>query len=139
LQYRIAASDVNIANLVRLLVDKYADGERRDLSRHCRSPGTGRVSGTGRLSPRHQGQGERWTSRLCHSSRNARGTIGLLLLRSYILSGDTGHYNGVIRSLERRGFNVVPVFSAGLDMRGPIDAFLSGGRDRHPDRRACSR
>jgi magnesium chelatase subunit H len=70
-------------------------------------------------------------SRLCHSSRNARGTIGLLLLRSYILSGDTGHYNGVIRSLERRGFNVVPVFCAGLDMRGPIDAFLSGGADRN--------
>jgi magnesium chelatase subunit H len=49
------------------------------------------------------------------------------LLRSYILSGDTGHYNGVIRSLERRGFNVVPVFCSGLDMRGPIEAFLSGG------------
>ena len=31
MQYRIAASDANIANLVRLLVDKYADGERRDL------------------------------------------------------------------------------------------------------------
>jgi magnesium chelatase subunit H len=54
------------------------------------------------------------------------------LLRSYILSGDTGHYNGVIRvAWTQRGFNVVPVFCSGLDMRGPIAAFLSGGANRN--------
>jgi magnesium chelatase subunit H len=31
LQYRIAASDENIANMVRLLVGKYAAGERKSL------------------------------------------------------------------------------------------------------------
>ncbi len=31
LQYRIAASDENIANMVRLLVGKYAKGERKGL------------------------------------------------------------------------------------------------------------
>jgi hypothetical protein len=59
MQYRIAASDVNIANLVRLLVDKYCRRRAARLSRlgHGRSPR--RISGTGRLSPRHQGPGQR--------------------------------------------------------------------------------
>jgi len=33
----------------------------------------------------------------------ARGTVGLILLRSYLLAGDTGHYDGVIDALEARG------------------------------------
>jgi magnesium chelatase subunit H len=126
LQYRIAASDVNIANLVRLLVDKYADGERRAYRGTVAVQAPVEYPEQGVYHPDIKGLVSADIKAL-PVNRNAKGTIGLLLLRSYILSGDTGHYNGVIRSLERRGFNVVPVFCAGLDMRGPIDAFLSGG------------
>jgi magnesium chelatase subunit H len=126
MQYRIAASDANIANLVRLLVDKYADGERRDLRGKVTAQAPVEYPEQGVYHPDIKGRVSAGIKAL-PLKPNARGTIGLLLLRSYILSGDTGHYNGVIRSLERRGFNVVPVFSSGLDMRGPIEAFLSGG------------
>ncbi len=55
---------------------------------------------------------------------DCRGTIGLLLLRTYILSGDTGHYDRVIAALETRGYRVVPVFCSGLDMRSAISRFM---------------
>eukprot|EP01035_Chromulina_nebulosa_P054190 gene54190-74179_t len=45
-------------------------------------------------------------------------------MRTYILSGDTGHYDRVIRELETRGYNVVPVFCSGLDMRGAIERYM---------------
>ncbi len=53
------------------------------------------------------------------------GTVGVLLLRSYLLSGNASHYDGVIAALEARGMRVVPAFSAGLDARPAIDQFIS--------------
>ena len=44
--------------------------------------------------------------------KNSTGTVGLLLMRSYVLSGDTAHYDEVIRGLEAKGLNVVPAFAA---------------------------
>ena len=38
LQYWLAGSEENIANMVRLLVDRYADGPRRALARHASRP-----------------------------------------------------------------------------------------------------
>jgi len=127
MQYRIAASDVNIANLVRLLVDKYSDGERRVLRGSVTAAAPVEYPDQGVYHPAIKGRVSASLNAL-PSKRDAKGTVGLLLLRSYILSGDTGHYDGVIASLERRGFNVVPVFCSGLDMRGPVRQFLSGGK-----------
>ncbi|MEQ8737125.1 MAG: DUF3479 domain-containing protein, partial [Hoeflea sp.] len=127
MQYRIAASDANIANLVRLMVDKYADGERIAYRGAVTAQAPVEYPEQGVYHPDIKGHVSADFAAL-PMRRDAKGTVGLLLLRSYILSGDTGHYNGVIRALEQRGFNVVPVFSSGLDMRGPIEAFLSGGK-----------
>ncbi|MEM5471733.1 magnesium chelatase subunit H [Hoeflea sp. AS60] len=126
MQYRIAASDANIANLVRLMVEKYSDGDRRSLRTVVKAASPVEYPDQGVYHPDIKGLVSAELGAL-PTRTDAKGTIGLLLLRSYILSGDTGHYDGVIRSFERRGFNVVPVFCSGLDMRGPIDAFLSGG------------
>jgi magnesium chelatase subunit H len=52
------------------------------------------------------------------------GTVGVLLMRSYVLSQDTGHYDGVIAALEARGLNVIPAFATGLDSRPAIRAFF---------------
>ncbi|MED5532315.1 MAG: cobaltochelatase subunit CobN [Pseudomonadota bacterium] len=56
--------------------------------------------------------------------RNATGTIGILLMRSYVLSGDTAHYDAVIKRLEENGLNVIPAFSASLDSRPAIEEFF---------------
>ena len=36
-------------------------------------------------------------------------------MRSYLLSGNAAHYDGVIAALERRGLEPVPVYASGLD------------------------
>ncbi|NCV78009.1 MAG: magnesium chelatase subunit H, partial [Burkholderiaceae bacterium] len=53
-----------------------------------------------------------------------RGRVGLLLLRSYLVSGNSGHYDPVIAALEAHGLQVVPAFAAGLDARPAIDTYF---------------
>ena len=54
----------------------------------------------------------------------ATATVGLLMMRSYVLSGDTAHYDAVIRALEARGLHVLPAFAGGLDGRPAIETFF---------------
>src|SRR5210317_1923199 len=55
---------------------------------------------------------------------NPIGRVGLLLMRSYVLSGDTAHYDAVIREFETKNIQVVPAFAGGLDGRPAIDGFF---------------
>lgn len=131
LQYRLAASNDNIANMVRMLVDRYADGDRAALQGSLQPQSPIEYAEDGVYHPVLK---ERVSSNIADlpQSATAKGTVGLLLLRSYILSGDTGHYDGVIRAFEQDGYNVVPVFCHGLDMRPAIDTYLSGGETGVP-------
>lgn len=56
-------------------------------------------------------------------------TVGIVMLRSYVLAGDTAHYDGVIRAFEARGMRVLPAFAGGLDARPAIDAYFKGQVD----------
>ncbi len=127
MQYWLAASDDNVVDMIRSLVDRYADGERRALRGTMKAvpprdyPEVGvyhpalaqRIAATVTELPRRRG---------------AKGTVGLLMLRSYVLAKDTGHYDGVIAALEARGLNVIPAFAGGLDGRPAIEAlFMKGG------------
>ena len=56
-------------------------------------------------------------------------TIGIVMLRSYILASDTAHYDHVIRTFEARGMRVIPAFAGGLDGRPAIDAYHAGQID----------
>jgi magnesium chelatase subunit H len=60
------------------------------------------------------------------ATTGTRGTVGLLLMRSYVLAGNADHYNGVITALEARGLRVIPAFATGLDQRPAIDAYFHG-------------
>lgn len=124
LQYRIAASDENIANMVRLLVAKYAKGERKGLQGKVAAGHPVDYPDVGLYHPRLK---PRVTTQLksLPALPGARGTIGLLVLRTYILSGDTGHYDRVISALEARGYSVIPVFCSGLDMRPAIARYMT--------------
>jgi magnesium chelatase subunit H len=53
-----------------------------------------------------------------------KGTVGVLMLRSYLLAGNARHYDGVIAALEARGLRVIPAFATGLDSRPAIDKFF---------------
>ncbi len=50
--------------------------------------------------------------------------IGLVLQRSHLVTGDEGHYAGVVSEMEARGARVVPVFAGALDFSAPVKKFF---------------
>jgi magnesium chelatase subunit H len=124
MQYWLGGSDDNIEGMVRFLVSRYAanrDWKKIKAALPVDYPDVGlyhpdvpaRIFTDAALLPRPEG---------------TTATVGLLMLRSYVLASDTAHYDAVIRAFEARGIAVVPAFAAGLDGRPAIDAYMSGGR-----------
>ncbi|MEP7296884.1 MAG: magnesium chelatase subunit H [Burkholderiales bacterium] len=125
LQYWLAGSEANVANMVQFLVDRYADGPRKALRGMFKPGSPVEYPEVGVYHPR---MAQRMSTQLADLPRVAtsgkRGTVGLLLMRSYLLAGNTDHYDGVITAMEARGLRVVPAFATGLDSRPAIDAFF---------------
>ena len=126
MQYWLGGSDDNIEAMIRFLVARYADRpEWRGIRAAApidypdvglyhpdlADPRWGRITTDPALLPR---------------PANARGTVGVLMLRSYILASDTAHYDAVIRALEAQGLAVVPAFAGGLDARPAIADYHDG-------------
>jgi magnesium chelatase subunit H len=124
MQYWLGGSDDNIESMVRFLVSRYApnrDWNKVKAALPVDYPDVGlyhpdvaaRVFTDPSLLPKPDGM---------------TATVGLLMLRSYILASDTAHYDAVIRAFEARGIACVPAFASGLDGRPAIDAFMSANR-----------
>ncbi|MBV9654886.1 MAG: cobaltochelatase subunit CobN, partial [Acetobacteraceae bacterium] len=123
LQYWLAGSEENLANLVRLLVNRYAEGPRRHLQGTLRGAAPVTYPDVGLYHPRAAG---RIVERVEHlPSSGSAGTVGLLLLRSYVLSGNAAHYDGAIAALEAKGLRVVPAFASGLDSRPAVQRYFT--------------
>ncbi len=127
LQYWLAGSDDNFANLVRLLVDRYADGARRALRGTMAPAAPAEYPDLGVYHPALPQRMSVCAADLPRPVGVVAGTVGLLVLRSYVLGSDTGHYDAVIAAFEARGLRVIPAFSSGLDARPAIDAFFTAG------------
>lgn len=123
LQYWLAGSEHNIANMVRLLVDRYAEGPRGVLRGRLKVDAPAEYPEVGVFHPRMKSRISNRVSDL-PARKGATGTVGLLVMRSYVLAGNTGHYDGVIQALEARGLRVIPAFASGLDARPAIDQFF---------------
>ncbi len=125
LQYWLGGSDENMFNLIRHVVDRGADGTRRGLRGLVKVPPPVEYPEVGVYHPRMPGRFSEDLSALpTLAVEQAKGTVGVLVLRSYLLSHNAGHYDGVIAALESRGLRVVTAFAAGLDSRPAIDAFF---------------
>ena len=124
LQYWLAASDKNIANLVGSLVNRYSAGPRAKLRGSLKPQPPIEYPDTGIYHPRLRGRISANTAKLPKPKKRSRGRVGLLVMRSYVLAGDTDHYDGVIGELEARGLEVVPAFSAGLDSRPAVERYF---------------
>ncbi len=125
MQYWLGGSDDNIENMVRFLISRYA--KRADW-RNTHAPEPIEYPDTGLYHPDLPNLGI--TTQLEDLPFNgSTTTVGVLMLRSYILAGDTAHYDHVIRTLEARGMRVIPAFAGGLDGRPAIDAFMAGRID----------
>ncbi len=123
LQYWLAGSEQNIANMIRLLVDRYADGPRKALRGLAKAQPPVDYADIGVYHPRAKNRIVE-TSDALPDGTGTHGTVGLLLLRSYLLAGNTGHYDGVIAAFEARGLRVIPAFASGLDQRPAIERFF---------------
>lgn len=123
LQYWLAGSETNVVAMVRALVDRYAAGPR--LTRRGMTPAKPPIEypDIGVYHPRTR-QKFSESLRLLPTSKAGNGTVGLLMLRSYLLGNDAGHYDGAIAAMEARGLRVIPAFASGLDARPAIEAFF---------------
>ena len=136
LQYWLAGSQGNIDNMVRLLVARYAEGPRKSLRDSARPEQPIEYPEVGLYHPRmnHASAVGLMATALDALPRVAtsgnRGTVGLLLMRSYLLAGNADHYNGVITALEARGLRVIPAFATGLDQRPAIAAYFQSADGR---------
>ncbi|WP_296474316.1 magnesium chelatase subunit H [Roseinatronobacter sp.] len=125
MQYWLGGSDDNIEAMMRFLISRYA---QRPEWREIKAAAPIDYPDVGLY---HPDLSDRITTDLADLPRpdNAKGTIGLLLMRSYILASDTAHYDAVIRALEAQGLAVIPAFAGGLDGRPAISAYHTGKID----------
>lgn len=125
MQYWLAGSEDNMTNLVRFLVSRYADGPRKELRGTVKAALPIEYPETGLY---HPALPLRFTERPQDvPGAGKQGTIGLLIMRSYVLSGDTAHYDAVVSCLEARGFRVLAAFASGLDSRPAVEKFFVDG------------
>jgi magnesium chelatase subunit H len=123
LQYWLAGSEQNFANLVRFLINRYADGSRSALRGKLQ---TAEPVVYPDLGLYHHRLAKKIVTRLDElpARADATGRVGVLLMRSYLLAGNAAHYEGVIDALEAQGLNVVPAFASGLDSRPAIAQYF---------------
>jgi magnesium chelatase subunit H len=124
LQYWLAGSQDNVLNMVRFLIDRYADGPRAPFRGRFKAAEPVEYPELGVYHPRMARKLSE-DARALPTVAGARGTVGIVVLRSYLLAGNAAHYDGVIAALEAQGLNVIPAFASGLDARPAIERFFA--------------
>lgn len=123
LQYWLAGSDDNVVDMVRGLIDRCARGEREALKGNMPAQPPRAYPELGVYHPDMQERLSEDAGKL-PTVKNPVGTVGVLMLRSYLLGKDAGHYDGMIEMLEAQGLKVIPAFASGLDARPAIDRYF---------------
>jgi magnesium chelatase subunit H len=122
MQYWLGGSDDNLESMIRFLVSRYS-ADRKWQAVKAAAPID--YPDVGLYHPRLK---SRITTDIRDMPRPvaAKATVGLLMLRSYILADDCAHYDAVIAAFEARGIAVLPAFAGGLDGRPAMDAYFTG-------------
>ncbi|WP_297773394.1 magnesium chelatase subunit H [uncultured Roseovarius sp.] len=125
MQYWLGTSDDNIEAMLRFLMSRYGhDDDWRGL----RAPAPQDYPEVGLYHPDLEEKITIDPARL-PAPQGATGTVGILVMRSYVLSGDHAHYDAVIRAFEARGLKVIPAFASGLDGRPAVERYFEGRVD----------
>ena len=132
MRFWLAGSEENLRRMMHLLVGRYAQGPRAALRACAQSHDPIEYPEVGVYHPRMK---SRLSEKLRDLPPGPKGlknapTVGLLMLRSYLLSGNTAHYDAVIDACEAKGLRVIPAFASGLDARPAVEAFFL--RDGQP-------
>ena len=124
MQYWLGGSDDNVREMIRFVVSRYAQNtewKKVQAADPIQYPEVGLY---------HPDLADRITTEVADlpQPENPVATVGLVMLRSYVLSADTAHYDGVIRQFQEKGLRVIPAFAGGLDGRPAIERYF---RDEH--------
>ncbi len=125
MQYWLGGSDDNVEQMVRFLVGRYAsDAAFRgaDAAAPIDYPEVGLYHPD---LPDHHITTD---AADLPQPENPVATVGLLMMRSYILASDTAHYDAVIRQMQAAGIAVLPAFAGGLDGRPAINTYFADGK-----------
>ena len=125
MQYWLGGSDDNFENMVRFLISRYS---HVPAWRGVTSSDPIEYPEVGLYHP-DLPELHITTNLADLPQADSKTTIGILMLRSYILAGDTAHYDHVIRTFEARGMRVIAAFAGGLDGRPAITAYHQGRVD----------
>ncbi|MBB1077802.1 magnesium chelatase subunit H [Rhodoferax sp. 4810] len=123
MRYWLAGSEQNVNNMVQMLIKRYAHGPRKGLRDLVDPQDPVEYPETGVYHPKMKPQLSDQLNDLPAGSKQ-QPTVGLLLLRSYLLAGNAAHYDAVINMLEARGLRVIPAYASGLDARPAIEQFF---------------
>ena len=125
MQYWLGGSDANIEQMLRFLLGRYAHQAQFAL---CKALPPVTYPEVGLYHPDLPGIGVTEDPSDLPGPENPVAVVGVLMLRSYILSEDTAHYDAAIRSFEEKGMKVIPAFASGLDARPAIEAYFGENR-----------
>ena len=121
MEYWLGGSDDNVEQMIRFLVSRYSTNPVWNTVEAAAPIVYPEV---GLYHPDLAGHHITTDLAALPTPPNATITVGILMLRSYILSGDSAHYDHVIRAFEARGIKVVAGFAGGLDGRPAIENFF---------------
>ena len=124
MQYWLAGSEDNILNLVIMLVQRYARIQETHAAHRVKLQAPVEYPEVGIYHPRMKTRLSDQLADLPYAKNSKQPAVGMLLLRSYLLAGNTDHYDAVIEAIEAKGLRVIPAFSSGLDARQAIDQYF---------------
>jgi magnesium chelatase subunit H len=124
MQYWLSGSPDNVAAMIRFLVGRYAAGPRQALRGRLAAEPPRNYPEVGLYHPSVPGRIFEARAALPKTDGPVAGVVGVLILRSYVLAEDAGHYDGVIAALEAKGLKAIPAFASGLDARAAIERYF---------------
>ncbi len=122
MQYWLGGSDDNVEQMIRFLIGRYSD--RADWH-GAKADAPIEYPDVGLYHP--DLPGHKIVTDLADLPSDPMApvaTVGVLMLRSYVLASDCAHYDAVIRAFAARGMRVIPAFAGGLDGQPAVAAYF---------------
>jgi len=123
--YWLNPSPLNLRHMLALLIERYVPGWKGKLAQHppLRYPDTAIYHPD---APEPLADFVRYAEwRTILNSQFPNGSVGILSLRTVILSGNTAPLDALVRALEARGVEARVAYSAGLDLRPAMEQFFT--------------
>ncbi|MGI0488841.1 magnesium chelatase subunit H [Pantanalinema rosaneae CENA516] len=140
-QYWLGGNQENLENFLLMLADKYVyknanDGNSLQYQEPVTYPDLGIWHPLAPCMYEDVKEYLNWFNSRSDISSDVKDplapSVGLVLQRTHLVTGDDAHYVAMVSELEAMGARVVPVFAGGLDFSKPVDAFFYDPITKNP-------